>query len=154
MDLALVCKETNDLYRALMANGGAADGVACARYENAAEALARAPRRAALALLADGYPGETTPFDAATFEEALRREVRLYVEFPAWLPGADLAEPRGIQHERAVVASDAFGPDLARGRILVIHGCRFVVPSVAARHHQGRVDDLTETGLLRHEQDG
>jgi len=50
----------------------------------------------------------------------------LYVEYPAFLPGVQPGPPRGTQWERAVIASGAFGPTLAKLRILGIHGCRFV----------------------------
>ncbi|MCY2927868.1 MAG: hypothetical protein NT031_21005, partial [Planctomycetota bacterium] len=49
-------------------------------------------------------------------------------------PGLAVGAPRGTHWERAVIASDAFGPDLASLRILAIHGCRFL-PVVAPRPH-------------------
>lgn len=111
----------NDLYRVLSASG-----VACERYGSAAEAIAKAPRGAAVLLLADGYPDQTTQVAPALFRQAASKQLRLYVEFPSSLPGLTVGEPRTVGWERAVVASGAFGPGLARLRILGIHDCRFV----------------------------
>lgn len=81
-------------------------------------------------LLADGYPNTLTPVDADLFRRAAAKRLRLYVEYPSFLPGLSLGAPRGTQWERAVAASDAFAPALSQRSILSIHGCRFIPTSV------------------------
>ena len=64
--------------------------------------------------------------DASLFEKARSKKLRLYVEYPSYLPGLELGSPRGTHWERAVISSDAFSPALQKLRILAIHDCRFV----------------------------
>ena len=119
--LRLVCRKDNDLYRTLAANK-----VACVRCDTPEEAIDHAGEADGVLVLADGYPGKTTLMAASLFEQARRKKLRLYVEYPASLPGVEVGAPRGTQWERAVVSSDAFAPALQKLRILAIHDCRFV----------------------------
>jgi hypothetical protein len=112
---------SNDLYRAL-ADGGAV----LPRYDTPAEAVARAPRGGSVLLLADDYPDKPTRLDSGLWEQVFDKSLRLYVEYPSWLPGLDVAPPRTAQWQRLVVASDAFLPELPQLRILQVHDCRFV----------------------------
>jgi len=121
MPLILACREDNDLYRVL-----ADTGITCARFDTAQQALEYAPPGAGLMALADGYPDALTPIDPAFYDTAAENSLRLYVEFPAAIPGQSVGEPRGITWERGVVASNAFEPNLTNLRILAIHGCRFI----------------------------
>jgi hypothetical protein len=121
MSLNLVCREDNDLYQVLGDNG-----INCARFDTAQQALDNAPERAALMVLADGYPNALTSIDPAFYDAAAKKNLRLYVEFPEAIPEQSLNEPRGTKWERGVVASSAFEPSLANLRILAIHGCRFI----------------------------
>ena len=116
-----------DLYRAVTAAG-----VRYPRYDSPAGAIAAARPGSGVLLLADGYPAKTTAVDAALLAEAARKRLRVYVEYPAWLPGLELGSPRATQWERTVVSSDAFAPALPRMRLLAISDCRFL-PVTAAR---------------------
>ena len=64
--------------------------------------------------------------DASLFEKARNKQLRLYVEYPSFLPDVELGTPRGTHWERAVISSDAFAPSLQKLHILAIHDCRFV----------------------------
>jgi hypothetical protein len=125
------CRPSNDLYVVLPRSLG----TGLPRYGTPAEAVAAAPSGAGVLILADGYPGRTTAMDAALFEAAAKKGLRLYVEFPSYLPGIEVGKPRATQWERAVVASDAFGPALARLRILAIHDCHFTPIKAEDRTH-------------------
>lgn len=116
------CGEDNDLYRVAKASG-----IACSRYNHAEEAVARAPRGAGVLVLAENYPKRTTTIDGRVYQEAARKKLRLYVEFPSFLPGIETGPPRKIEKwERGVVSSDVFGPSLQKMRILTINSCRFI----------------------------
>ena len=123
------CDPHNDLYRALADAGHAAP-----RYASLDEALTRAPRAAAVLSLADGYPRASQEVTAAQLSEARTRGLKLYLEYPAAIEGLDLGEPRPTQWERAVVASDFFGPDLEAGRILALHGCWYLPAEAPSSH--------------------
>ena len=127
--LCLSCQPENDLYRLLKAND-----VDCARFDTPREALAAATEGAGALILADGYPERTTDIPAAVFDEAVRKKVRLYVEFPSDLPGLAVGAPKDIKKERGVVTSDIFGAALPPMGIVTINDCHYV-PIEAAQPH-------------------
>lgn len=127
--LILACREDNDLHRA-----ATACAIPLGRVATPRAAVESAAPGAGVLLLADGYPGETTPLDGEIFAIAARKRLRLYVEYPSFLPGIEVGAPRGTHWERGVVASRLFEPDLDRLGILAIHDCRFV-PVAAADPH-------------------
>ncbi len=120
-ELHFACAADNVLYRAL-----AAGGKAYPRADNAAAAVRAAPAGSGVLILADAYPQRRTPIDAAVWTAAAQKHLRLYVEYPAALPDLKLGPTRPAHWERTVVASDAFGPDLPRLRILAIHDCHCI----------------------------
>lgn len=126
------CSPENDLYRVL-----GASGVSRARYATPGEAVNQAPRGSGVLVLAEGYPAKTTQLERSVFDEAARKSLRLYVEFPASVPGVNLGKPDraplGKNHnllDRVVVASGMFAPALNKMRVLAIHDCAYV-PSTA-----------------------
>lgn len=114
------CRPDNDLFRV----AGAA--VRATRVDTPAAAVGQAPNGAAVLLLADGYPETRTAVEPEVLAEAVRKNLRLYVEYPAALPGLQFAAPRAAEWERAVIASDVFGNAAPRLRILALHGCTFL----------------------------
>ena len=128
-NLVFCCRSDNDLYRAITAGGKTSP-----RYDKPTEAIAVATERAGVLLLADGYPQTPTRLDAGLFQQAARKKLRLYVEYPAFLPAVELGKPRETKWERGVVASDVFAPTLPRLHILAIHGCRFMPLRVEISH--------------------
>ena len=66
--------------------------------------------------------------------KAASKQVRLYVEYPSWLPGGATAAPRDAGVERAVVRSGFFGAQLPPLRILSVNGLRFI-PAVSGDPH-------------------
>ena len=119
--ISLSCKSDNNLYLVLKENK-----IACIRYNTPEEAIDNAVEETGVLILADGYPENTTILNASHYEKAAIKKLRLYVEFPSYLPGIELSSPRGTQWERAVIASDIFSPELKKLRILAIHDCRFI----------------------------
>jgi len=119
--MILSCKEDNDLYLTLQENK-----IACNRYDTPGEAVDHAGEGSGVLILADGYPQQTTVIEPAVFEEAAGKQLRLYVEYPSFLPGVEIGAPRGTHWERAVIASDAFAPAVRKLRILAMHDCSFV----------------------------
>ncbi len=117
--LVFACSAENDLYRALSHAG-------FPRYGTAEEAIDRAPGGAGVLLLAEGYPDAAVRVDDRLWARARRKHLRVYIEFPAALPGLAVGTPRTAHWERAVVASEAFGASLERMRILSVHDCSFV----------------------------
>ncbi|HTL29436.1 MAG TPA: hypothetical protein VL282_09445, partial [Tepidisphaeraceae bacterium] len=110
----------NDLYQVLTTAG-----VSCKRFKTPAEAIAGATEGSTLLVLADGYPTKPTTVDESFFAQAKAKNLRMFIEFPATLPGLKLGPITSTEWERAVVATDAFGASLPRLRILGIHDCHY-----------------------------
>ena len=123
------CAPDNDLYRVLRDQG-----LTVHRAESPAAAVAAAPERAAVLLLPGQYPETPTPLTDTLFAEARRKHLRLYVEFPAHLPGLNVGPVAGHKTERAVVTSDFFGPALPERRILGINGLHYVTVNASQPH--------------------
>jgi hypothetical protein len=119
--LSFACSANNDLYRVVTGSG-----YKCPRFDAASEAIEKAERGSAVLILADGYPETRTNVDAAVFDAAANKGVRLFVEYPAAIPKIEIGKARGTVWERAVVSSDAFGDKLPKMHILSISGCRFI----------------------------
>jgi len=133
LNLVFCCAADNDLYRVMSAGGAS-----YARVESPAEAISKAAPGAGILILADGYPQKTVNVPRAVFDAAAEKGLRLFVEYPASLPEMKLGAPRPTKLERAVVASDAFGPSLKRLRILALHDCRFVEVEAPKQGKRGR----------------
>ena len=119
--ISLSCSADNDLYVMLLQNK-----FACTRYDTPDEAINNAKEGSGVLILADGYPAKTTRINASQYEKAASKKLRLFVEYPSYLPGVELGIQRGTHWERAVISSDIFAPALQKLRILAIHDCHFV----------------------------
>lgn len=119
--IILSCRTDNDLYITLKENR-----IICDRFSTPAEAVSNAGEGSAVLILADNYPDNPTKVEPTLFEKARRKKLRLYVEYPSFLPGLEVGKSRGIHWERAVISSEAFAPSLEKLRIIAIHDCRFV----------------------------
>ncbi len=119
----------NDLYAALCAAG-----LHCARYATPAEAVSAAVPGTGVLILADGYPAHRTEVASVVLDEARRKRLRLYVEYPASLAGIEFGEAQDAKLERGVVTSDFFGESLPAMRIVMLHRCRFVPARVERAH--------------------
>ncbi|MPZ19962.1 MAG: hypothetical protein GEV06_18910 [Luteitalea sp.] len=119
--LVMAARPGSDLYQALVAAGAAVQ-----RYDTAEEAIAAAPQRAGVLLLADEYPARPLSIPDSLFATATAKKLRLYVEYPSHVPRLELAPPRAVEKERVVVASDALAPRVPRLAILSVHRARFV----------------------------
>lgn len=128
--LSLSCASNNDLYQALTAAGGS-----YARSDTPAAAIDAAPDGSAVLILAGRYPDERTPLSAELFAKARTKRLRLFVEYPSYLPDLNAGPPQTASWTRAVVASDAFGASLKRLRILSLHETHFVPVQISALSH-------------------
>lgn len=96
------------------------------RFDTPSEALDRAPQNSAVLILADAYPKTRTPVPADLFDRAKAKNLRLYVEYPADLPGLKLTDTRKAVWERGVITSDFFGNALPKLRIVAPHDCHWI----------------------------
>ena len=123
------CAANNDLFSVV---SKATAGVT--RYDTGAKAVAAAADGSGVLILADGYPQKTTALDAAIYERAAEKRLRLFVEYPAALGGMKVGKPKSTHVERVVVASDFFGAKLKELRIVSINGLHYVPVECKASH--------------------
>ncbi|MBE0535445.1 MAG: hypothetical protein IH624_07215 [Phycisphaerae bacterium] len=117
----LSCEAENDLYRVLKLND-----IQCSRYDTAAQAIEKAPAGSPVLILADKYPATPTRIEASMLSRARQKDLRLYVEYPASLPGLEGGQPKRTHWERAVITSDRFGGALEPMRIVAVQDCHYV----------------------------
>ena len=125
--IVISCSEDNDLYKVMKQNN-----ISVKRYDTPEEAVKRAKKGSGLLILADGYPVNTTSLDTLIYKEAVRKKLKLYIEYPSWLPGMKSRQPRETLLERVVVTTDMI-KGLDKMQILSIHGC-FYTPFDADNH--------------------
>ena len=129
-ELFLSCGAENDLYKVLKEND-----IQCVRCENPQQAVTRAGRNDGVMVLANGYPTATTDIGQKVFDQAVKKNLRLYIEFPTQIPGIDVGNvQKPSLYSRAVVTSGFFGDSLGPMRILTINGCSLVTVEVKEAH--------------------
>jgi hypothetical protein len=111
----------NDLHRVLIDND-----IQCQRFDNPLQAVTQAAPNAGVLILAQDYPRKATAIEPAVLDEAARKHLRLYVEFPRQIAGLRLGSIQTAPLARCVVTSDLFGDGLPTMQILAIHACHFV----------------------------
>lgn len=125
----LACAVGNDLFQVLTSNK-----IACERFDSAARAVKSAKPGSGVLILADSYPAQTTEVDPALLEEAAKKKLRLYVEFPSALPGIEFGRPVEAHVERLVVQSDFFGERLPKLRLASVNGLRYLPTQASSSH--------------------
>jgi hypothetical protein len=118
--IVLSCSEENDLFQTLKENR-----IHCMRYDSPEEAIEKADEGSGVMILSDGYPEYTIPLDSSFFAKASAKKLRLYIEYPSFIPGLKMASPRPTSLERVVVSSDRI-ENLKMMQILVLHDCHYV----------------------------
>lgn len=119
--LVFCCQPGNDLHAAL-----AAGGRTYPRFDTPEPAIARADEGGAVLLLADGYPDACLEVGPAALAAAVKKHLKIYIEYPAALEGLEIGPPRTAVWERAVVTADGMGGGVPRMRLLAVHGCRYL----------------------------
>ncbi len=112
----------NDLYQLLQK-----EGIATQRYDNLEQALPQIQKGMGVMVIADGYPAKRTAISASQYDVIKRKKIRLYLEYPEFIPGQILPKESFTgKFERGVVSSDFFGNDLPEMSILGINGCHII----------------------------
>jgi hypothetical protein len=130
-ELTFSCHANNDLFKLIEDSRR----YRITRVETPVEAVERAADGSGALLLADGYPRRRTPVTPELLALARRKKLRLYLEYPSEFPGLKFGETRTTQWERGVVASDFFGGDLPKLRIVAPHDCHFLPVTIDRAPH-------------------
>jgi hypothetical protein len=120
MSLTFSAGESNDLYRLI-----AEEGIDAVRFDDPASAIRHAPPGSAVLLLSVSGPDRPLSIEAGLWEEAGSKNLRLYVETPASLPGLTFGPLAKTVWERGIVVTDLFAPALPAMSLVQIHDCRY-----------------------------
>lgn len=112
------CRADNDLFRAYSRGMGET-----ARYDAASDAVDAATTGSGVLLLADDYPNHQTQIPSSILMAAIAKDLRLYIEFPAQIPGLEIKAPKSAKWERVVINSPMFASELPPMSILTAHAC-------------------------------
>lgn len=103
-EIYLYANPTNDLYLLLKE-----EGYTVKSYQTVKETVEKAKSGSAVLITATQYPNKRTIIDQAVYETAKQKKLRLYVEFPDFVPDIILnKENYDSQLERAIITSTAF----------------------------------------------
>ena len=127
--LVFCCAADNDLYRVLTAAGATYP-----RHDKPTDAVRMAAEGSGVLILADDHPEKTTEVQPAVLDEAARKHLRLYLEYPSRLPDLSVGPPQEIKNERGVVSSEVFGAALPPMGIVTLNGGRYVTVEAQNPH--------------------
>jgi len=97
-----------------------------ARFNDPKAAIEGAAPESAVLILSDGYPTEPTRITPEIYHEAAQKKLRLYVEYPAAVPGVELGERQKALWERLVINDPEFGNKLPVMSIASAHACSYI----------------------------
>ncbi len=121
MNLVFNCNADNDLFRVLKDLG-----YKFPRVNSLSKAIDQATEGGAVLSLADNYPLPVDKVDQGMLDRAAGKKLRMFIEYPAALPGLPLGEPKPTLWERAVTSSNFFSPGIPKEAILAMHGCWYL----------------------------
>lgn len=115
----------NDLYRLLEKQG-----FEIKKSNTAATAVDAASEGSAIFITAASYPAidSANHITRQLLDKANKKKLKLYIEYPSAFPGLDITpKPHEAQEERAVIASNVFGPVLEPMSVMDMHNC-YILP--------------------------
>ncbi len=114
------CNESNDLFQTAIQNN-----LEVTRYDSPVEAIEKAPEGAGVFVLADDYPYRAIHVESSVFEKAKAKSLKLYIEFPEFVPELSVGETLRGDKERLVVSQKLNGTALEKGQMLELHDCHY-----------------------------
>ena len=118
-ELFITGKTDNDLHQLLLDNGIAVTYIALPF-----DAVTVAKKGDAIIVTASDYPNTATNLTQNFFDLAKEKKIRLYVEYPSYLPGYEVQATAYVGNlERGVISSDFFGKMLPAMSLLGLNNC-------------------------------
>lgn len=111
----------NDLYLLLKR-----EGFSIKQFNTPEGAIKAAPKGSGVFIIADKYPAmdPLNKISRQLLDEANKKSLRLYIEYPTAFPGLDIpSKPVETHLERGVITGDVFGAALKPMSLLGIHNC-------------------------------
>ncbi len=118
--ISLCGSSTNDLFQLMKR-----ERIAFKQYTSTSAAIANAAEGSGVIITADGYPDKRLVISVTDLNRAAKKNLRLYIEYPASLPEMNIPDEVFVSKlERVVVTTDIFGKHLQRMSLLGINDCR------------------------------
>lgn len=112
----------NDLFVVLKKNG-----FVLHRYEVPEAAIKHASEGTGVIIVSDAYPSKKTQISSTALRMAAKKKLRLYIEYPASLPGMSIPDTViTARSDRGVVTGNSFGGHLGPMNILGINDCHIL----------------------------
>ena len=124
------CSPSSDLFQVLV-KGEYFD---IRRHDSPMEAVRHAKSGGGVIILADEYPSNTVGIPNELFEMAHKKKLKIYLEYPSFLPGMDVGEAVTTKLERAVINSSFFEGTPDSLQILSINGLTYLPTEVKESH--------------------
>ncbi len=111
--------ESNDLYQLLKKQG-----ITLQHNSSIEQSVQNARRNTPIIIVADNYPFQQVKVTPDIYQAAKKKGVKLYVEYPDYIPGYSQASTQIVgKLERGVITSDFFGNSLPAMSLLGINDC-------------------------------
>jgi len=94
-------------------------------HQTPKEAVTQAREGEAILLLAFQYPDEKLELNDTIYNIILEKGLRVFIEYPSFLPGIEIGESVHNPYQRAVVNSSFFGEEVDSMDILAINGMEY-----------------------------
>lgn len=118
----LCCNTGSDLYVLLHE-----ENVNLEIFRTPRQAITHAMKGTGVLILADSYPMKRVSVSSRLLELAKEKSLRLYIEYPATLPGLTIPDTVATPRmERGVIVSNVFGNDLKPLSILGVNDCHVI----------------------------
>jgi hypothetical protein len=125
--LHVYCSRSSDLFGILQSQ----ENLNIIEHDSPLKAVREAEKGGAVLITADEYPAKQLELTPEFFALANSRKLRIYVEYPSYLPGVALGSPVKSAVERAVVNSGFFNGEPDSLSILVINGLTYIPTNIA-----------------------
>lgn len=120
--LNIACTPSNDLYGILQSQ----KHLRLIRFNSPADAARSAKAEEALLITSDNYPAAPVDLSAEFFALVQSKKLKVYLEYPSYLPGIQVNSPVKSSVDRVVVNSSFFGDSPDSLSILVVNGLNYV----------------------------
>ena len=109
----------NDLYVLLQKEGWDIQ-----RYDNPEQAIQQSKPGMGVIISASSYPTQKTPFSDAQYLMAKQKKLKVYLEYPQYIPGISVPDTFIVgKLERGVISSDFFGKSMPEMSLLGLNDC-------------------------------
>jgi len=129
-NLHVYCPPSNDLYGILRSQ----HNLKIVGYNSPILAAKGAGKGEAVLIVANDYPLKRVDLTAEFFALIKSKSLRVYLEYPCWLPGLQVGEPVKSAVDRAVINSSFFNGRPDSLSILVVNGLKYVPVTVKSAY--------------------